>query len=337
MDEGMLIPGSTEGEAVPSVTLEEQSIPDHELPVAEDEVVVGDGTSGQSGIVEGEEMEGVDSTNMAIQQAGVEVEKTAVAAEDPVKDVPDALQTDKNSDSRTIIDGPLPSYDPGQPDGPEAPDPTALTNQKSALNEIQRSIERERDPEAPSEHTSNSGKGSTNTPTVPSHSMTTRARARSPQTPPSPSPTPSDSASIPTIHPWFLAPETSLPDRDLGLPVQEAEETRRLLLLYVQKQEHVVRQLQTLYNGLQRADRLRREVYRASKAEAHLKDDGKGNVVTEMSDGEDWYDVEDWGLGKGELKVQKDGLLGLEKGKDEVEDAEEEGRRGGRRRRVNRM
>jgi hypothetical protein len=52
-----------------------------------------------------------------------------------------------------------------------------------------------------------------------------------------------------------------------------------------------------------------------------------------MSDGEDWYDVEDWALQSWELK---DGAL--EKGKDEVEDVEEERRgRPGRGRRVNRM
>jgi len=59
---------------------------------------------------------------------------------------------------------------------------------------------------------------------------------------------------------------------------------------------------------------------------------------TEMSDGEDWVDIEGLGLGKADVKMQKDGNYGLEKGKDEVEDVEEEGRRvGGRRRRVARM
>ena len=54
---------------------------------------------------------------------------------------------------------------------------------------------------------------------------------------------------------------------------------------------------------------------------------------TEMSDGEDWYDIEEWGLQGWELK----GGVELEKGKDEVEEVGEEegGRRvGGRRRRV---
>ncbi|KAH9835520.1 ATP-dependent RNA helicase DBP4-like [Teratosphaeria destructans] len=177
------------------------------------------------------------------------------------------------------------------------------------------------------EEQSNSGSN----PSAPSHAMTTRARARSPQPPASPSPSPSDSASVPTVHPWFQLPPGSMPDRDLGLPPMEAEETRKLLLLYVQKQENIVRQLETLYDGLQKTDRLRSEVYRACKAEAHMVPDGKGGVVTEMSDGEDWYDPDDWSLGPKDLKDGK-----LEKGKDEVEDlAEEEGRRvGNRRRRV---
>ena len=200
------------------------------------------------------------------------------------------------------------------------------TAQNPALADL---IEQSRDPEAASEHTSNSGasKETNGTNLPPSHSMTTRARARSPILSPSPSPSLS-STSIPTIHPWYLTPTTSLPDRDLGLPAPEAEETRKLLLLYVQKQEQIVRSLETLYTGLQRSDRLRKEVLFACKADGHVRDDGKGGVVTEMSDGEDWYDPSDWGLGRD---------IVLEKGKDEVEDAEEEGRRGGRRRRVNRM
>lgn len=156
------------------------------------------------------------------------------------------------------------------------------------------------------------------------HAMTTRARARSPQLPASPSPTPSDSASVPQVNPWFLTPLTALYDRDLGLPTREADDTRQLLLYYIQKQENIIRQLEGLYNGLQRADRLRKFIYRSCKAEAHMVPDGKGGMMTEMSDGEDWYDPEEWGLGADDLKNGH-----LEKGKDEVDLdlAEEEGRR----------
>ena len=77
-------------------------------------------------------------------------------------------------------------------------------------------------------------------------------------------------------------------------------------------------------------------MFNACRAEGHVKIDQKGMVVTEMSDGEDWVDVEALGLRSSDLKFVG-GVLGLEKGKDEVEDVEEEGRRGGRRRRVHRM
>lgn len=174
------------------------------------------------------------------------------------------------------------------------------------------------------------------------HIMTTRARARSPEqneaTSQPPSPSPSDSASVPPIHPWFTAPSTSIPSADLGLPASEAEETRKLLLLYCQKQEQTIRSLEGLAFGLQKADRLRKFVYESAKASGHLVDDGKGNMVTEMSDGEDWYDPEEWGLGARELGGLEFGEGGvLEKGKDEVEEPEEEGRKGIRRRRVTRV
>lgn len=139
------------------------------------------------------------------------------------------------------------------------------------------------------------------------HRMTTRAKARTTPSPaahtsPSPSPVPS---SIPSVHPLFQFPAASLPDRDFGLPAQEAEDTRRVLVLYVQKQEQVVREAEDLLQGLLKADRLRKDVFRWCKAEGH---------VGEMSDGEDWYDPEEW---------QLDELL--KKGKEE-EDVEEEGR-----------
>lgn len=106
---------------------------------------------------------------------------------------------------------------------------------------------------------------------------------------------PSPAASITTsaaaddlyIHPIFLAPRSAHPDRDQGLPDQEAEDVRRLLQLYVQKQEEVCRGTKKLYEGLLRADRYRKTVLAWSKAEAH-----RG----ELSDGEDWYDREEWGL-----------------------------------------
>lgn len=116
------------------------------------------------------------------------------------------------------------------------------------------------------------------------HRMTTRARANVPSTP---SPPGSPSGNENAIHPHFLFPTDSLPDRDLGLPANEAEEIRMLLMAYVQKQEEVARVTTDLHHGLLQADRMRQDVFSWSKAEAH---------VGEMSDGEDWYDVDEWGL-----------------------------------------
>lgn len=121
------------------------------------------------------------------------------------------------------------------------------------------------------------------------HRMTTRARAHAASTPSPPqSPT-----GINAIHPLFAFSADSIPDRDLGLPPNEAEETRMLLMAYVQKQEEVARATADLYRGLLQADRMRQDVFKWSKAEAH---------VGEMSDGEDWYDNEEWNLDQDLLK-----------------------------------
>ncbi|TVY78131.1 Transcriptional regulatory protein RXT2 [Lachnellula suecica] len=112
-----------------------------------------------------------------------------------------------------------------------------------------------------------------------------------------------DSNDEPYVHPYFLAPLSSRPDRDVGLPQQEAEETRRLLQLYIQKQEEVCRGAQKIYEGLMRANRLRNTVLKWAKAEGHV------GVNRDMSDGEDWYDNEEWGLSED-----------LKKGHDEEEE-----------------
>ncbi|KAK7407934.1 hypothetical protein QQX98_009896 [Neonectria punicea] len=105
------------------------------------------------------------------------------------------------------------------------------------------------------------------------------------------------------VHPMFIAPPGTKPDRDVGLPEQEAEDIRRLLALYVQKQEEVCRGAKKLFLGLLRADKLRKDVLHWSKAEAH------SGPNRDMSDGEDWYDMEEWGLTED-----------LKKGQDEEEE-----------------
>lgn len=105
-----------------------------------------------------------------------------------------------------------------------------------------------------------------------------------------------DDAGEELIHPFFNPPAYPLPDRDVGLPENEAENVRHLMSLYVQKQEEICRGAMRLHEGLMKADRLRRTVLQWTKAEAH---------VGEMSDGEDWYDMEEWGL-EAELKKGQD-------------------------------
>ncbi|VBB80049.1 Putative protein of unknown function [Podospora comata] len=107
----------------------------------------------------------------------------------------------------------------------------------------------------------------------------------------------------PFIHPMFIAPREVRQDRNMGLAEHEAEELRRWLQAYVQKQEEVCRGAKKLYEQLLRADRLRKQVLMWAKAEAHC---GPNN---HMSDGEDWYDKEEWGLTED-----------LKKGEDEVEE-----------------
>ena len=118
--------------------------------------------------------------------------------------------------------------------------------------------------------------------------MRTRAQAQAP-----PEPTPAsrndspDSWIAPEIHPLFIIPPAAISNKDFGLPPAEAEETRRMVMMYVQKQEEVCRGVEKLYDGLLKADSQRKTVYKWCKAEGH---------VGEMSDGEDWYDKEEWGL-----------------------------------------
>ncbi|PYH95862.1 hypothetical protein BO71DRAFT_482597 [Aspergillus ellipticus CBS 707.79] len=148
----------------------------------------------------------------------------------------------------------------------------------------------------------------------PPRRMTTRAQANAANPdqedalgPLSPSPSDDTIGSLPTPHPLFLIPESVRPDLNFGLPPNEAEDTRRLLWSYVQKQEETVRGFEHMLESLLRACRMKEDVLEWCKAEGH---------VGEMSDGEDWYDREKWGLAEGEdLKKGAD--------EDEIETVEE--------------
>ncbi len=123
-----------------------------------------------------------------------------------------------------------------------------------------------------------------------SHRMTTRAQAQAASEKSTSSRTRSASPASwapPSIHPLYLMTPSAHPDRNFGLPPNEAEEIRRTVMMYIQKQEEICRGAEKLYFGLLRADRMRKTVFRWCKAEGH---------IGEMSDGEDWYDKEEWGL-----------------------------------------
>ncbi|OHE94274.1 hypothetical protein CORC01_10434 [Colletotrichum orchidophilum] len=110
----------------------------------------------------------------------------------------------------------------------------------------------------------------------------------------------SETADETFVHPFFRPPANARPDRDVGLPEAEAEDIRRLLALYVQKQEEVCRGAMKLHEGLLKANRLRNTVLEWSKSEAH------SGTNRDMSDGEDWYDKEKWGLSDDLKKGQDD-------------------------------
>lgn len=132
----------------------------------------------------------------------------------------------------------------------------------------------------------------------PPRRMTTRARANAENpeddSPANHSPTLSSDTLTSTLlgpHPLFLVPDSIRPGPNFGLPPNEAEDTRRLLWSYVQKQEETVRGFEHMLDSLLRACRMKDDVFEWCKAEGHLG---------EMSDGEDWYDREKWGLAEGE-------------------------------------
>lgn len=133
-----------------------------------------------------------------------------------------------------------------------------------------------------------------------SHRMTTRAQANKTSGDMSVD-TASQADSVPPIHPFFMFPPSATGDAQAGLPQKEAEEARGYLAHYVAKQEEVVLNFRQLEETLLQAQRKRKMVVKWCKAEGH---------VGEMSDGEDWYDMDEWGLDvplkKGDEEVEED-------------------------------
>lgn len=218
----------------------------------------------------------ISAFTTAVEKAGTDSKsngerKSAEPDPSTVEMVDYNLHPAQSHEESAIVDRPPDTTDPNHPDRPQA-----------------EGREREEDGEVPQPA---------------QHRMRTRAQAQAASdnftTAPTRSPSPASSIST-FVHPFFLVPSSAHPDRDFGLPPAEAEDTRRVLMSYVQKQEEVCRGVGKLYEGLLRADRLRKTVLQWCKAEEH---------VGEMSDGEDWYDKEEWALDED-----------LKKGHDEEED-----------------
>jgi RXT2-like, N-terminal len=154
------------------------------------------------------------------------------------------------------------------------------------------------------------------TPPSPPRRMTTRSTHNShPTTPPSASPAPVE------IDPWFFPPNYRV-DPNFGLPPSEAADTRHLLATAVQRQDEFLRGLNKVRDGLSRAERFRKLVWgwcramegtRDYLAERGLVEDGIMNEEAgyALSDGEDYYDAEQWGLEEP-----------LEKGREEEEEGD---------------
>jgi hypothetical protein len=102
----------------------------------------------------------------------------------------------------------------------------------------------------------------------------------------------------------------------MGLPQKMADETTLALSTYISKQEEIVRQLQDLHLGLLRALKMRQDVWKWTRAEGH---------VGEMSDNEDWVDLEDWGIDPRDTRIK------YTKGQQEEDQADEEEERRGKR------
>lgn len=140
------------------------------------------------------------------------------------------------------------------------------------------------------------------------HRMTTRARAQAAPDPGNSPGTQQDSDVAPAVHPFFLAPPETMPFPTQGLPEQLSNDVRLALSAYVQRQEEVVRQCNTLLDGLRKAQRMKKTVWSWCRNEGHLG---------EMSDGEDWVDMDEWGLEeplkKGEEVEDEEVAVGLTK------------------------
>jgi len=161
--------------------------------------------------------------------------------------------------------------------------------------------------------------------------MTTRSLQQQQQQEAASPPPPEPTSPRLGIDPFFFPPAYAV-DRDFGIPANEAEETRRLLLAAVQRQEEFMRGLNKVYSGLLQAKHKKQDVWRwcramegvrqyhASKTERDISEITEEEMTVGLPDNEDWYDKEEWKLD-----------APLVKGKEEEEEEEKTKKTRGRR------
>jgi hypothetical protein len=225
------------------------------------------------------------STEVTPKQEDTTIDGTSIEVAKYLEPTEHPAGTDTNGDLPTKVNSEAVEMDHPAPDDGAAdkPAPPAVTD-GTYLNMAE--ISKSSNPPTPS---AISSPGSS-----PPARMQTRAQTNAANGTPhlatlsnSGSPDPPRPESPVTLHPLYLPTSSALPDRNIGLPPNEAEDLRRLLSIYIQKQEEVCRGSDRLYQGLLKALRLQDTVWWWCRAEQHHG---------EMSDGEDWVDQEEWGL-----------------------------------------
>jgi hypothetical protein len=318
-----------------------RSRPRHHAPGAADKKAAEDPEVEQNANSEGSHGNDAPETGVQDQQAQEDVEMADVetTAADGTKTADGEAETARDVESPTQ-DGTEAAKEEPEPSGAtDDPDPTVLdktngmkptegSSKDQVTEPLEKTLSMGNDSitvESALPEGSQAGSDEDEATPPPPRRMTTRAQAQaasnsldnsnSSSRTRSQSPTTSTFSSN-YIDPLYLLPDSAMPDRNFGLSPTEAEETRRLLITYIQKQEEVVRGHEKIFQGLARANRYRKMVLEWCKADGH---------TGEMSDGEDWYDKEYWGLDED-----------LRKGIDEEEEVEaavagDKGKRRGRR------
>jgi hypothetical protein len=260
----------------------------------------------------------------------ISVDAEALQSEDApgkVTQAPNIAETD--TQSITVADEEADDAEMHTDDEPTTNGAHSTVDNSTMLEKDTSKIGEEQDKMDTDDGVQDDGEGREGTPPPPTRRIT-RALAAEQDGPSAQSPPQSPNSTASTVDtfslqpdPLFLLPPSlSASNRSprnlagLGLPIEEFLETRRLLTMYIQKQEETVRGHEASLAMLTRAKRMRDQVFAWSKTEGH---------VGEWSDGEDWIDAEAWGLTPEELKKGKD--------EEELEGQEETGRKGKSRRR----